>query len=58
MVNPRVSSLKDLIQNYIDHTNILTDDKISINKYRFKVTLIRRFYSNYLNLDKVISISG
>ncbi len=55
---PRVSSLKDLLQNYINHgRNIL----IRRSKYRLKnidtrLHLIEGFLVTYLNIDRVINI--
>ena len=55
---PKVSSLKDLLQNYIDHCrNIL----IRRSKFRLSIIddrlhLLEGFILTYLNIDKVISI--
>ena len=55
---PRVSSLKDLLQNYVNHgRNIL----IRRSNYRLKnidtrLHLIEGFLVTYLNIDRVINI--
>ena len=55
---PRVSSLKDLIQNYIDHCKniLIRRSKFRLINIDSRLHLLEGFIVTYLNLDKVISI--
>ena len=55
---PRVSSLKDLIQNYIDHCRniLIRRSKFRLINIDSRLHLLEGFILTYINLDKVISI--
>lgn len=55
---PRVSSLKDLLQNYIDHCRniLIRRSKFRLRNIDSRLHLLEGFIVTYLNLDKVISI--
>ena len=55
---PRVSSLKDLLLNYIDHSRniLIRRSKFRLRNIDSRLHLLEGFIVTYLNLDKVISI--
>ena len=55
---PRVSSLKDLLQNYIDHSRniLIRRSKFRLRNIDSRLHLLEGFIVTYLNLDRVISI--
>ncbi len=55
---PKVSSLKDLLQNYIDHCRnvLIRRSKFRLRNIDSRLHLLEGFIVTYLNLDKVISI--
>ena len=55
---PRVSSLKDLLQNYIDNCRniLIRRSKFRLRNIDSRLHLLEGFIVTYLNLDKVISI--
>ena len=55
---PRVSSLKDLLLNYIDHSRniLIRRSKFRLRNIDSRLHLLEGFIVTYLNLDRVISI--
>ena len=55
---PRVSSLKDLLLNYIDHSRniLIRRSKFRLRNIDSRLHLLEGFIVTYLNLDKVINI--
>ena len=55
---PRISSLKDLLQNYIDHSRniLIRRSKFRLRNIDSRLHLLEGFIVTYLNLDRVISI--
>ena len=55
---PKVSSLKDLLQNYIDHSRniLIRRSKFRLRNIDSRLHLLEGFIVTYLNLDRVISI--
>tara|TARA_X000001036_G_scaffold432736_1_gene469130 strand:+ start:341 stop:2578 length:2238 start_codon:yes stop_codon:yes gene_type:complete len=55
---PKVSSLKDLLQNYIDNCRniLIRRSKFRLRNIDSRLHLLEGFIVTYLNLDKVISI--
>ena len=55
---PRVSSLKDLLLNYIDHSRniLIRRSKFRLRNIDSRLHLLEGFIVTFLNLDKVISI--
>ncbi len=55
---PKVSSLKDLLQSYINHCRnvLIRRSKFRLNIIDSRLHLLEGFLVTYLNLDKVISI--
>jgi len=55
---PRVSSLKDLLLNYIDHSRniLIRRSKFRLRNIDSRLHILEGFIVTYLNLDRVISI--
>ena len=55
---PRVSSLKDLLLNYIDHSRniLIRRSKFRLRNIDSRLHLLEGFIVTYLNLDRVITI--